>query len=63
MGLGAHQHSIVIEGEPCLVWVAQDGRQWLAWGNYRGVHVKAFDRSEEAALTRWRSRANHLAHG
>lgn len=60
--MGASQHSILIEGEPCLVWASQDGREWLAWGNFRGVHVKASDRTESGAIAKWRSRAAHMAH-
>jgi hypothetical protein len=54
------EHDVKIWGKTFTVKVYQKSKSvWIAVGDYMGKNISAQDRSESAALTRWREAATY----
>ena len=54
------QHTVIVWGEPHVISVDRKSKSvWFAVGDYKGESIRVEDRSEGAAIKRWREAATY----
>jgi hypothetical protein len=58
--LTPHTVTVIVWAKPHVVTVYRKSNNvWIAYGDHGGVRITVQDRSERAALQRWRETARH----